>query len=166
MGKIRKAVAEAAANLLAREGNESLSAEDLAEELAREVTETVVSAYEEIQSKAYNLIILGHFRISETESFAAAVGPLSTRAPMRARGMGERFAWDYKTRKGTGKYVLVPLVRNPNEAWDEVRAQQVQALKDGPLRGALSLDPYGPACVCGLDRGGELICPRHPEGRD
>lgn len=123
--KIQKRVAEAAADLLSREGNDALSAEDLAEELASTVVEEVISAYEDIQAKSYNLVVLGHFRLSETESYTAAVGPLSTRASARARGVGERFAWDYKTRKGTGKFTLVPLIRNPNEAWDEARMAEL-----------------------------------------
>ena len=115
--KISKAVAE----LLSRESNTDLTAEELSEE----ITSTVVEIYEEIQAKAYNLIVLGHFRLSETESYVAAVGPLSTRATARAREVGERFAWDYKTRRGTGKFTLVPLVRNPAEAWDAARTAQL-----------------------------------------
>lgn len=121
LAKIRAAVAEAAAALLAREDNANTTAEILGEELAEAVVETVISSYEEIQAKAYNLIVLGHFRLDDDTSYVAAVGPLSTRAKMRAKEIGERFAWDYKTRRGTGKFVLVPLVRNPAEAWDDVR---------------------------------------------
>jgi len=92
---------------------------------AEEVAEKAIEAYEAEQAKTHNLIVLGHFRISETESYVAAVGPLSTRATARAREVGERFAWDYKTRRGTGQFVLVPLIRNPNEAWDEARVAQL-----------------------------------------
>jgi len=175
MKKIKAAVASAAAALLARDSNEDVTAESLAEELASSMIESMVSAYEEIQAKSYNLVVLGHFRLSETESYAAAVGPLSTRAVQRARDMGEHFAWDYKTRKGTGKYTLVPLVRTANEAWDEARAAQarllVEYVQGGPV---LSADPFGPACICGLpdhprynSLGDEadLTCPQHPEGR-
>ncbi len=115
-GELAK-VSRAVADILAREGNDALSAE----ELAAEITEQIISSYEEIQAKAYNLIVLGHFRLDDDTSYVAAVGPLSTRAKARAREVGERFAWDYKTRKGTGKFVLVPLIRNPAEAWDDAR---------------------------------------------
>ena len=121
LNKIRSAVAQAAADLLAREDNGERSAETLAEELAEAMIETMVSAYEEIQAKAYNLVVLGHFRLDDDSSYVAAVGPLSTRATQRARGVGEHFAWDYKTRTGTGRFVLVPLVRSPREAWDAAR---------------------------------------------
>lgn len=112
-----KKITAAVADLLAREGNEALSAEQLAEEIATEI----VSQYEEIQAKSYNLIVLGHFTPGDGSYHVAAVGPLSTRATKRAKDIGERFAWDYKTRRGTGKFTLVPLVRSPNEAWDDAR---------------------------------------------
>lgn len=156
-GELTK-VGKLVADLLARPDNSELSAE----ELGREVAETIISAYEEAQAKSYNLIVLGHFRLESDKSYVAAVGPLSTRAPMRARGVGERFAWDYKTRTGTGKYTLVPLVRDPSEAWDEARASQVKAVVQAAEKAALSSDPFGPTCICGLR--GALVCPRHPEG--
>lgn len=170
MNKIRAAVASAAAALLARESNEETTAESLAEELAEAVTETVVEAYENIQAKSYNLVVVAHFQTPDGKSHATAVGPLSTRAAQRARDVGARFAWDYKTRTGTGKYVLVPLIRDPNEAWDEARASQVAQIIE-VTRPSLSLDPFGPVCICGLPEhprynslgdAAELICPLHP----
>lgn len=146
-----------------------------AELTAEEVAEKAIEAYEEAQASTHNLIVLGHFRLEDDRSYVAAVGPLSTRAVMRAKEVGERFAWDYKTRKGTGKYTLVPLIRDPNRAWDDVRADQVRAVAaTSALRGALSLDPYAPGCICGLPSHprynslgdlADMVCPRHPEGR-
>lgn len=165
--KITEAVASVAADLLSRDSNAEISAEELAIELAEETVSAMISAYEEIQAKSYNLIVLGHFRLNEEESYVAAVGPLSTRAHQRARGVGEHFAWDYKTRRGSGKYVLVPLIRNPNEAWDHLRKEQrppAEVQESLKRASALSLDPTGPACVCGLRE--DLVCPRHPEGHD
>ena len=108
-----RAAIRAVADALANPENAELTAE--------EVAERVISAYEEAQAKTHNLIVLGHFRLEDDTSFVAAVGPLSTRATARARAVGERFAWDYKTRRGTGKFVLVPLIRDVNQAWDEAR---------------------------------------------
>lgn len=112
-----KKIADQVAALLARESNSDLTAE----ELATEVTEAIVEVYEAIQAKSYNLIVLAHFTPGDDSFYTAAVGPLSTRAVQRARGIGERFAWDYKTRRGTGKFALVPLVRDPAKAWDAAR---------------------------------------------
>lgn len=167
-------VAKAVADLLARDGNEDLTAD----ELAMEVAEEIVSLYEEQQAKAYNTIVLGHFRLDDDTSYVAAVGPLSTRAVARAREVGERFAWDYKTRRGTGKFTVVPLLRNPNEAWDAIRSpalkppQEVQEAfaEAGGLAYYATPDPYGRGgtCICGIksERERLFVCPRHPEGRD
>lgn len=151
---------KAVAKVLGSDENGELSAE--------EVAERAIEAYEEEHSKSHNLIVLGHFRLNETESYVAAVGPLSTRAPARAREVGERFAWDYKTRRGTGKFTLVPLLRDPKTAWDSVRPKA--AVPAGEVREAfiaspsLSRDPFGPTCICGLTD--QFVCPRHPEGRE
>lgn len=174
LNKLTKIVAD----LLARDSNTELTAE----EVASEVTSAIVEAYEEIQAKNYNLIVLGHFTPGDGSHHVAAVGPLSTRAVQRARGIGERFAWDYKTRKGTGRFVLVPLVRNPNEAWDTARLgelgefekhlESVSGSDDEPTYEAMRFDipalrrseivatwqqdpdilskKYAPGCTCGL----------------
>lgn len=196
LNKIKSAVAQAAAGLLARDSNAETTAESLAEELADSVVEAMITKYEEIQAKSYNLVIVSSFRLPDGDVHTAAVGPLSTRAKQRARDVGERFAWDYKSRRGEGRYTLVPLVRNPSEAWDEARRagldEYVSTLGsitkgteptyepmrldlDEAVRGRITadwqMDPEilrrksGPACVCGLDRTGELVCPRHPEER-
>lgn len=169
-GELTK-IGKAVSDLLARPGNSELSAE----ELGREVAEAIISEYEEAQAKSYNLVVLGHFRIESDKSYVAAVGPLSTRATQRARGVGERFAWDYKTRTGTGQYTLVPLVRDPAQAWDEARAGEVREVidlahreGDGPPYYNMGR-PYErvPACICGVKAEREQLfaCPRHPEGR-
>lgn len=119
--KIKAAVAQATAALLARESNADITAEKLADEITEAVTGTVIGMYEEFEETKRNLIVLGHFRLEDDTSYVAAVGPLSTTAPARARAVGERFAWDYKTRTGSGRYVLVPLIRDPAKAWDDAR---------------------------------------------
>jgi len=113
-----RAAIKAVADALSDPQNELLTAE--------EVAERAISAYEEAQAKTHNLVVLGHFRLEDDTSYVAAVGPLSTRAVASARGVGEHFAWDYKTRRGTGKFVLVPLIRDPNRAWDEARNEGLE----------------------------------------
>ena len=178
--KIKSAVAAAAADLFARDTNADTDAETMAEELAEAMTEAMVSMYEEIQAKSYNLVLVARFQIGDEAPHLAAVGPLSTRAKQRARDVGERFAWDYKTRTGHGQYALVPLVRSPNEAWDAARKKQ-EGKKgvsvtpgEGPSYEAMrfdlteeqraaicadwDIDPkileekFGPACRCGKRR--------------
>jgi hypothetical protein len=181
LSKIKSAVAAVAADLIARENNEDTTAESLAEELAEATVEAMVSSYEDIQARSYNMIILGEFRpaVGEGPAWLAAVGPLSTRAVQRARDVGERFAWDYRNRRGTGRFMLVPLVRDPREAWDATRTKaERKAKKLGITPGVEpSYEPmnfemddetlasisatweidegvlarkFGPGCLCGL----------------
>ncbi len=121
LSKIKAAAAEAVAALLARESNADTTAEELASDISEAMTDTMIEMYEGFEDAKRNLVVLGHFRLDDDASYVAAVGPLSTAAPARARAVGERFAWDYKTRSGTGQYVLVPLIRDPAKAWDEAR---------------------------------------------
>ena len=79
-GELKK-IADSVADLLARESNDSLTAE----ELATEVAEKIVFEYEAAQAKSYNLIVLAHFTPGDGSFYTAAVGPLSTRAVQRAR---------------------------------------------------------------------------------
>lgn len=175
-GELKK-IADQVAELLARESNSGLSAE----ELAAEVAEAIIEGYEATQAKSYNLIVLAHFAPGDGSHYVAAVGPLSTRAVQRARGIGERFAWDYKTRRGTGKFTLVPLVRDPAQAWDAARNADLEEYEHHlssvvPSSGEPSYEPmrlelpqatraritadwqadpevlsrkYGPHCLCG-----------------
>lgn len=171
-------MAKAAADLLSREDNAETTAESLADEIAEAMIETMVSAYEEIQAKSYNLIVVAQFEL-DGKRYTSAVGPLSTRATQRARDVGARFAWDYKSRKGSGRYTLVPLIRNPNDAWDDARLSQLIEYEGHmgsatpgivasyePMRFDLSAETRArieaslkeaventtePACSCGLD---------------
>lgn len=166
-GELKK-ITKLVADLLARESNAELTAE----EVAAEVSEAAITAYEEMRAKSHNLIVLGHFRLDGDRSFVAAVGPLSTRAATAAREIGERFAWDWRTKRGTGKFVRVPLIRDPHAAWDAARGatplETEQLDLGGALEDALSLNMsdeltlrYGPTCTCGLRSAGR--CQRHLE---
>lgn len=167
-----KKISKLVADLLSRPSNSERTAEELADEIA----EMAISSYEEMRAKTHNMIVLGHFRLDDDDtSYVAAVGPLSTKAVASARAIGERFAWDWRTKRGHGRYVLVPLVRDPNAAWDAARAEQVRAITDhldldhvegeGNTYYATGSSPYQrtPACVCGTRavRAGALVCVRH-----
>lgn len=173
LNKIKAATASAVAALLARESNEDSTAESLAEEIAEAMIESMIDTYEAIQAKSYNLVVVASFALPEGDTYTAAVGPLSTRAKQRARDVGARFAWDYKTRTGSGRFSVLPLIRDPSEAWDEARAAAADLVSDSiPTGPVLSANPFGPACICGLPEHprynslgdlADLVCPLHPE---
>jgi hypothetical protein len=143
---------------------------------AEEVAERAIAALDGQRAKTHNLIVVGRFAFPEQETFQAAVGPLSTRASKAAISVGERFAWDYKSKTGTGRFMLLPLLRDPGRAWDYARTQRAfpDEIKDD-LETMVSNQL--PPCCCGapLERHPSLtsagdritvnVCPRHPEGR-
>jgi hypothetical protein len=66
-------------------------------------------------------VVLGPFYapqpIGSEESFRAAVAKPCT----PAREAGRHLAWDYKTGKDRGRFMLAPAFLKPNEAWDFFR---------------------------------------------
>lgn len=155
---------DAVTAILSNPENDELSAE--------EVAERVISALDAARAATHNLIVVGRFSFDGVETFEAALGPLSTRAPAAARALGERFAWDYKTRLGSGMYQFLPLLRTPAAAWDHARARARKDEKpvgredphmplEQDVQHAVSeamawrhdpddLDFWAPACVCSL----------------
>lgn len=152
---------KAVAKVLADEANADLTAE--------EVAEKAIEAYEEVLSRTHRLIALGHFTYPDRGQFVAAAGPLSTRAAKAARELGAGFAWDWKTRRGEGKFLLVPLVRHPRDAWNAARDlldPAGAALRDAfdAVPGDVTSRRYGPTCTCGLPTA-KGPCSRHPGRR-
>lgn len=155
---------DAVADILADERNDDLFADQIAE--------LIIAALEDVQAKTNNLIIVGRFSFDGVSAYEAALGPFRTRAVAAARAVGERFAWDYKTRMGSGKYQFLPLHRTPQAAWDHVREREgyakVKYGREDPhmplatdVQHAVSeamrwrhdpddLSFWGPGCTCGL----------------
>jgi hypothetical protein len=150
------------ADLLADPENEGLTAEELGER--------AIDLLDSLRAKTQNLIVVGRFGFEDT-LFEAALGPLSTRAPVAARELGQRFAYDYKTKVGHGVFKLLPILRTPAAAWDYARQQVTPAPKGArenphlPLQEAVQrqiseamawepnpdvLKSLRPACTCAL----------------
>ncbi|MFF4835124.1 hypothetical protein [Streptomyces sp. NPDC001315] len=108
-------------------------------------------------------MVLGPFRaplkLTDPERFQAAV----KRPCTDAREAGRNLAWDSKTGKGQGRFMLVPAFLKPRDAWDFYRGDDgpaaviAQALSDLPPR------TIGPVCICGLRE--DVRCHAHPDGR-
>jgi hypothetical protein len=107
-------------------------------------------------------VVLGPFyaplKLSDDERFQAVLAKPCT----PARDAGRHLAWDHKSGRGRGRFMLAPAFMKPRDAWDFYRgtgAEPVikQALEDLPIR------TTGPVCLCGLREG--VVCQRHPEGR-
>ncbi|WP_406108627.1 hypothetical protein OG698_38605 [Streptomyces sp. NBC_01003] len=69
------------------------------------------------------VVILGPFhsplRLSSEERFREAV----TRPCTDAREAGQHLAWDTKTGRGQGRFMLAPAFMKPRDAWDFYRPE-------------------------------------------
>jgi hypothetical protein len=158
------------AKILSDPANESRSAEELAQ--------LVIDELDSLRSVSHRLAVVGQISFGPQEAVHTVVlGPF--RAPLKladeerfqavlerpctaAREAGQNLAWDSKTGKGQGRFMLAPAFMKPREAWDYYRGT-------GPapvIAQALAAVPpkiIGPTCLCGLRE--DVRCHKHPEGR-
>lgn len=132
--------------------------------------EVVVDIVEAHQAETQRLLVVGQIQYDGSEEvYTVALGPFGARGKLdtpekfkkaaedstAAHEKGGRLAWDVKTGRGQGRYMVVPLFRTPRDAWDfyrasddidpDVIAQNIEASIRGP-----ALDEIYPACVCGV----------------
>lgn len=142
---------------------------DEAQDLEEDVLD-IIEAVEEHQSSTQRLLVVGQIQYADQEEvYTVALGPFGARgkldtpekfkkaaeASTAAHEKGGRLAWDVKTGRGQGRYMVVPLFRTPMDAWNFYRAsdpvdhdvivQNIEASIRGPI-----LDEIFPACVCGV----------------
>lgn len=175
-------LAKKIAELLDSEEHQDLPLEDMAEALA--------DLAEAHYTKTHRIMVVGQISHDGTEKpETVALGPFSARGhldsrekwekalsgPVGARKAGEKLAWDVKTGKGRGRYMLVPVFPDPRSAWEFFRPHEIaEEVKEGfeiSIRG-LSAD-VGPVCICGIrDSSGHSQvqgiavtrgCPRHDQ---
>ncbi|MBA2951408.1 hypothetical protein [Streptomyces himalayensis] len=132
---------------------------------AEEIAELCISALDDARSATHRLAVVGQIRFGPQEpTHTVVLGPF--RAPLllrdedrfkaalerpctAARDAGGHLAWDAKTGRGQGRFLLAPAFMKPRDAWDFYRGAGpaetiVQALaEDRPQH-------LGPACICGL----------------
>ncbi|TXS35269.1 hypothetical protein EAO77_37260 [Streptomyces sp. t39] len=151
---------------------------------ASEVAELVIEALDDIRSRTHRLAVVGQIAYEpQGPVHTVVLGPFSARGILdtqekfqkateggcAARGVGEMLAWDTKTGKGRGRFMLAPAFLKPRDAWDFYRGETaaelaIEAAADPIIRGVV------PVCLCGLKVkprcrwcGGEYehSCPRH-----
>ena len=158
------------ARILSDPENASRSAEEIAQLVIDELDSlrsvshrlAVVGQISYGPQEAVHTVVLGPFRsplkLSDEERFQAA----TERPCTQAREAGRHLAWDTKTGKGQGRFMLAPAFMKPRDAWDFYRDA-------GPapvIAEALAAVPpkiIGPTCLCGLRE--DVRCLKHPEGR-
>lgn len=117
-------------------------------------------------------VILGPFSsrgvLDSEEKFLKAVQGGSV-----ARQVGQHLAWDVKTGRGTGRFMLAPMFQSARDAWDFYRGE-------GPAEHVAEVVEHlprsiTPVCACGLrarpachfcGRAMEHHCPLHEPGAE
>lgn len=158
------------ARILTDPENESRSAEEVAQLVIDELDSlrsvshrlAVVGQIKHGPQEAVHTVVLGPFRaplkLADEERFQAA----TERPCTPAREAGRGLAWDSKTGKGEGRFMLAPAFMKPREAWDFYRgAGPAPVIAD--VLAQLPPRITGPVCLCGLRE--DVRCHAHPEGR-
>lgn len=145
---------------------------------AEEIAQLVIDELDSLRSASHRLAVVGQLRYGPQEAVHTVVlgpfrSPLQLRDQQRfrdaltrpctaAREAGRHLAWDSKTGKGRGRFMLAPAFMKPRDAWDFYRGVEpapliAQALSEIPPK------TIKPVCICGLREG--VTCHAHPEGR-
>lgn len=153
-----------------------------------EVAERVIEALDTVRATTHRMAVVGQLRYEASGPLHTVVlGPFSARGILdsrekferaveggpAARGVGQQLAWDTKTGKGDGRFLLAPAFLKPRDAWDFFRggvpAEVVhEALEHLPRQ-------VGPVCSCGLRAAPacrfcglayERHCPLHDSGAE
>ncbi|WP_413114834.1 hypothetical protein ACK1X7_07460 [Streptomyces sp. CY1] len=140
---------------------------------AEEVAAAAIAALDDVRGRTHRLAVVGQIRYGPQDQTPHTVilGPFSSRgiidAPERfravvsggtaARDAGQGLAWDSKTGRGAGRFMLAPAFLRPRDAWDFFRdipredAAEITAAVAG-----WAPPEIGPVCTCGLV--GEIAC--------
>lgn len=148
----------------------SLSKEEF-EELEADALE-ILETVEDHQATTQRIIVVGQIQYKDDEEpFTVALGPYSARGVLSdpekfkraaeshtaAHENGGKLAWDTRTGRGRGRYMVVPVLRTARDAWDFYRGAGVVDLDELDLiinnfTNAMNDDPVEilPSCTCGL----------------
>lgn len=131
----------------------------------------VIDAVEEHQATTQRLLVVGQIQHDGSEDVhTVALGPFGARGTLSdpakfrkaaesstaAHTSGGKLAWDVKTSKGRGKYMIVPLLKTPRDAWDFYRGTSDEDLPEELVKGIEAsirgpiLNEILPTCVCGV----------------
>lgn len=137
---------------------------------AEEIAQLCIDELDDLRSASHRLAVVGQISYGpQEETHTVVLGPFRaplllrdeerfrdalTRPCTAARDAGQHLAWDSKTGKGRGRFLLAPAFMKPRQAWDFYRGQETA---DVALQAVERLAPHlGPSCACGLS--GKTIC--------
>lgn len=162
--------------------NENLSAD--------EVADRCIEALDAVRAKSHRLLVVGQIEYHEAPgtTHTVALGPFSARDTLdtpekflkatesgsAAREAGQGLAWDSKTGKSRGRFMLVPAFRTGRDAWNYFR-DSFGVISEPETWAEIADNAAGiePVCVCGLIKtfdcrfcGNQVehYCQRHDKG--
>jgi len=137
---------------------------------AEEIAQLVIDELDDLRSSSHRLAVVGQISFGpQGAAHTVVLGPF--RAPLKlsdeqrfrdaltrpctaARDAGRHLAWDSKTGKGRGRFLLAPAFMKPRDAWDFYRGHDVAEVAIQAVE-RLALHT-GPTCGCGMQ--GSTIC--------
>lgn len=137
---------------------------------AEGIPRRILDAIDDKRSTTHRIAVVGQIKYDEAPGIHTVVlGPFSARGYLdspekfiratagetASRDAGQGLAWDSKTKRGKGRFMLVPVLRSARDAWDFYRGEApapelVQAVTEWTPR------EIEPVCTCGLPHG--LAC--------
>lgn len=161
--KLMKAIME----ILEPEGWDDLSPEEL-EDFEDDVID-IIEAVEAHQAETLRLLVVGQIQHDGSDKVhTVALGPYGARGKLdtmekfnkaaqgstAAHDQGGKLAWDARTGKGKGRYMVVPLLRTPRDAWDLYRTDSSinpDAVAENIVQSFGIANPdVVPSCTCGV----------------
>ena len=107
---------------------------------AEDVAQRVIDALDDLRSTTHRLAVVGQIRHGPQEDLHTVVlGPFRSPLLLRdqerfretlarpcaaARDAGRHLAWDSKTGRGQGRFMLAPAFIKPRDAWDFYRPEK------------------------------------------
>ncbi|MDT0442291.1 hypothetical protein [Streptomyces johnsoniae] len=158
-----KRTTQAVADLLSSPENENRTAE--------EVAELVVELVQEELARTNRVAVVAQIQEGPRPPMVVALGPFSARGILdtpgkflkavsggtAARTAGEGLAWNPSTKVGRGRFMLVPILRTPRDAWlfygqlpEDERPDEGDLYAAAREMTAWNPEAIEPACVCGL----------------
>jgi hypothetical protein len=150
------------------------------ERTAEEVADLVIDQLDDLRARTHRLAVVGQIAFPQAPetTHTVVLGPFGARGILdsqekflkavqggsAARRAGQDLAWDTKTGRGRGRFMLAPAFQRPRAAWEFFRqpepeiparfawiAESIRRWEAGGWKAG-----YGPVCHCGAQRPGRI----------
>ncbi|OEJ24261.1 hypothetical protein AS594_06950 [Streptomyces agglomeratus] len=137
---------------------------------AEGIPRRILDAIDDKRSTTHRIAVVGQIQYDEAPGIHTVVlGPFTARgyvdSPEKfirattgetaSRDAGQGLAWDSKTKRGRGRFMLVPVLRSARDAWDFYRGE-APAPEIAQVATEWKPREIEPICTCGLPHG--LTC--------